>query len=617
MGNTPSERSVVSMIQTTLRHWEYYGKTELFTKLYQDSSERKNFHKLYGLITSENNILLAYRSIKSNSGSNTAGTDRFTIGNYKPMDKDSFIKTIRENLLNYKPRPVKRTMIPKANGELRALGIPTMIDRLIQQMFKQILEPICEARFYKHSYGFRPTRTTHHAIARAASLMNRYHYHYCVDFDIKGFFDNVNHSKLMKQLWNFGIRDRKVLAIIMKMLKAPIQGVGIPAKGTPQGGILSPLLSNIVLNDLDQWVANQFETFHINEANTYSDPRTYRYHALKRTNLKPGFIVRYADDFKIFAKDHKSAWRWFHAVKGYLKNRLGLDISSEKSGVINLRKRASEFLGFSLTLMKKGKKFVTKSNIRPKKAKQLKAQAKIYIEQIAKQPNKANCQRFNSFILGIHNYFRVATHVYKDLDRLSYDLRVLMHNRFKMCGIFERPKRPSPTYQKRFGRLKRKTWVISTVHLFPIVGQGHQSPMNFSQEITPYTEKGRERLHKSVNSDVYNEILKLAVNDYPGSTMEYLDNRISRYSMKLGKCEISGIFLPAEDIHCHHYKPRFLKGTDEYKNLRIVHKGIHKLIHSTKPEMIKEILAEFKLDNKQVEKLNRYRKNCKLEPIII
>lgn len=206
MGNTPSERSVVSMIQTTLRHWEYYGKTELFTKLYQDSSERKNFHKLYGLITSENNILLAYRSIKSNSGSNTAGTDRFTIGNYKPMDKDSFIKTIRENLLNYKPRPVKRTMIPKANGELRALGIPTMIDRLIQQMFKQILEPICEARFYKHSYGFRPTRTTHHAIARAASLMNRYHYHYCVDFDIKGFFDNVNHSKLMKQLWNFGIR---------------------------------------------------------------------------------------------------------------------------------------------------------------------------------------------------------------------------------------------------------------------------------------------------------------------------------------------------------------------------------------------------------------------------
>src|SRR5690606_4633269 len=105
---------------------------------------------------------------------------------------------------------------------------------------------------------FRPLRSAHHALARVQHLVNRAGLHYVVDIDIKGFFDNVNHTLLMKQMWNMGIRDRKVLRIIMKMLKAPIEGEGVPTKGTPQGGIISPLLSNIVLNDLDQWVAGQW-----------------------------------------------------------------------------------------------------------------------------------------------------------------------------------------------------------------------------------------------------------------------------------------------------------------------------------------------------------------------
>ncbi|WP_272865276.1 reverse transcriptase domain-containing protein, partial [Mycobacteroides abscessus] len=227
----------------------------------------------------------------------------------------------------------------------------------------------------------------------------------------KSFFDNVNHTKLMKQLWNIGIRDRKVLAIIMKMLKAPIKAEGIPSKGTPQGGIISPLLSNVVLNDLDHWVAGQFEKFQIKDSlDNIENPRTFRYKRLWKTKLKRGFIVRYADDFKIFATNHKSAWKWYHAVKGYLKDRLGLDISPEKSKVINLRKRSTEFLGFTLTLMRKGKKLVTKSNIRPKKLEQIKQNAKVQILEIAKNTTKANCQRFNAFIVGIHDYVRIATH---------------------------------------------------------------------------------------------------------------------------------------------------------------------------------------------------------------
>lgn len=214
-----------------------------------------------------------------------------------------------------------------------------MRDRIIQQMFKQVLEPICEARFHKHSYGFRSNRAIKHALARCCFIASKTGNNYVVDIDIKSFFENVNHTRLMKQLWNIGIRDKRVLAIIYKMLKAPIKGIGIPDIGTPQRGILSPLLSNVVLNDLDWWISNQWETFRTRHK--YSYGKLAR--ALKTTNLKEMYIVRYADDFKIFTKTHRNAIKIYHAVKGYLKNQLKLEISPEKSKITNLRRKSQNF----------------------------------------------------------------------------------------------------------------------------------------------------------------------------------------------------------------------------------------------------------------------------------
>ncbi|WP_084423343.1 reverse transcriptase domain-containing protein [Cohnella thermotolerans] len=235
-----------------LRYWEYYGLTETFDKLYEQSKTGKKFDRIYDLITSRENILLAFRTIKSNKGSVTPGTDGVTIEDIKRIPQDTLVGLIQKQLANYRPRKVRRVYIPKESGDgERPLGIPCIMDRIIQQAFKQVLEPICEAKFYEHSYGFRPLRSTHHALARVQHLINHAELHYMVNIDIKGFFDNVNHTRLMKQLWNMGIQDRKVLRIISKMIKAPIEGEGIPDKGTPQGGIISPLLSNIVLNDLE------------------------------------------------------------------------------------------------------------------------------------------------------------------------------------------------------------------------------------------------------------------------------------------------------------------------------------------------------------------------------
>ncbi|MDQ0258117.1 group II intron reverse transcriptase/maturase, partial [Evansella vedderi] len=442
---------------STLRFWDYYNMTETFTDLHEKASQKETFNYLYDIITSRENILLAYRTIKSNKGSRTPGTDGKTIKNIQRLSENDVVETIQSKLENYQPKKVKRKWIEKENGKLRPLGISCILDRIIQQCFKQVLEPIAEAHFYKHSYGFRPLRSTHHAMARVQFLINQSQLHYVVDVDIKGFFDNVNHSLLIKQLWNLGVHDKKVLACIAKMLKAEIDEEGVPSKGVPQGGILSTILSNIVLNDLDQWVSRQWEFFPL--AKQYKS-REGELYAKKRTKLKEGYLVRYADDFKILCRDGKTAHKWYHAVRLYLKERLKLDISPEKSQIVNLRKRESEFLGFTIRAERKRKKRVAHTGIKHKKVKQLKEQAKKHILRIKDSPTIDNALRFNSFVLGIHNYFNRATHVNPTFSRLAYELKAFLYNRLHTVGKYGRPISPNSTY-KKFYSLGTKTFKIS------------------------------------------------------------------------------------------------------------------------------------------------------------
>ena len=197
-----------------LRHNEYYDMQEIFDLLYSKSQEGQKFYNLIDIMTSEENIRLAYRNIKRNTGSKTAGVDGLTIKDIQQLTDEEVVSRIQRMFNFYKPQKVRRVFIPKPNGKQRPLGIPCIWDRLFQQCILQVLEPICESKFYKHSYGFRPNRSTHHAIARMQFLINMNGLHHCVDIDIKGFFDNVNHGKLLKQLWTMGIREKKLLSII-------------------------------------------------------------------------------------------------------------------------------------------------------------------------------------------------------------------------------------------------------------------------------------------------------------------------------------------------------------------------------------------------------------------
>ncbi|MCP1161401.1 group II intron reverse transcriptase/maturase [Bacillus infantis] len=601
-------------MQRNLRYWEYYDMTETFTSLFEEARNGKTFDNLFEIIISKDNVMLAYRTIKANKGSKTPGTDGRTIDDVKKLSDDELLTLVHKVLSNYRPKKVRRVMIPKPDGDTRPLGIPCIVDRIIQQCFVQVLEPICEARFYNHNYGFRPLRSTHHALSRIQTLVNINKLHYAVDIDIKGFFDNVNHRLLMKQMWNMGIRDRRVLAIIKKMLKAEIDGEGIPTKGTPQGGIISPLLSNIVLNDLDQWVFSQWEGF---KSQHKYHGITDKYRALKKSNLKEGFVVRYADDFKIMCRDWKSAQKWYHAVRLYLKDRLKLDINPAKSKVINLRKNKTEFLGFTIRAVPKGDKVVAHTGIKPKKVLQIKNRAKQLIKQIQKSPNEESVIRYNSLILGVHSYFKYATLVSCEFSKISYDLSKLLYNRLNRISVYAKPNNPPPTYSKFYSN-NYKTYKIGRWLLYPIADIKQKNVMNFSQDLTIFTEIGRGKITNALSSDVEHQIRHmLSHNMRHWQSIEYRDNRISRYSMVNGKCEVTGSFLTSDMVHCHHKIPYSTSKDDSFGNLVIVHELVHKLIHATKAETIDKYMRLLQLTHKQLRKLNQLRELCGLELVTI
>lgn len=618
--------------KSKLRHAEYYDFQYIQDKLYADSNKGKKFNKLIELIVMPENICLAYRNIKKNKGSYTAGTDGKTINDFEKLSEVQLITLIQRKFEWYVPQSVRRVEILKDNGKTRPLGIPTIVDRLIQQCLLQILEPICEAKFHEHSYGFRPNRSQQHAIACVHKNMQLSHLHYVVDIDIKGFFDNVNHGKLLKQLWTMGIRDKKLISIISAMLKAEVAGIGFPEKGTPQGGIISPLLSNVVLNELDWWLASQWEEiptqyqFNINLNPNGSLNKGNKYVALRRSNLKEIAFVRYADDFKIFTTSYQNAVKLFHATKNWLKERLGLDISPEKSKVINLKEKYSEFLGFKLKVVKRGKclrgknkgkpKYVVESHVREESIKKIKAKLDKLIYTI--EYPKGNTEykainNYNSFVIGVHEYYCMATNASLDFRKLAFSshksLKARLGKRIKSTKEVKKNKMQlyiTNVMKERYGKSEQLKYVRG-IALAPIGYIKHKYPMAKKRVINLYTKAGRAEIHKNLEKVDMKILHYLMRNPVAYKSIEYNDNRLSLYSAQMGKCAITGKVMEIGDIHCHHKVPICHGGTDKYQNLVLVCEKVHKLIHATNPETINKLLAELNLNSKQLKTLKKLR----------
>jgi group II intron reverse transcriptase/maturase len=619
-----------------LRYAEYYDFQEIQDKLYADSSKGKNFNSLMDIITMPENIRLAYRNIKKNDGSKTAGTDNRTIKGLEKFTDEQLIALVQRKFNWYVPQSVRRVEIPKDNDptKTRPLGIPTILDRLIQQCVLQVLEPICEAKFHDHSYGFRPNRSQEHALSQANKNMQLSDLHYVVDIDIKSFFDNVNHGKLLKQLWTMGMRDKKLISIISTMLKAEVAGIGFPELGTPQGGIISPLLSNVVLNELDWWLASQWEEiptdypFKMHPNPNGSPNKGNKFVSLRKSGLKEITCVRYADDFKIFTSNYQSAVKLFHATQNWLKDRLGLDISPEKSKIINLREGYSEFLGFKLKVIKRGKRkegrlkgepqYVIRSQVKEKAIQKIKAKLDklIYDIEFPSQGKRSQYEavsKYNSFVIGVHEYYCMATLVSADFRPLAFSvqksLKARLQKRLKTAKAVKKKKIPlhvSNVIKERYGDSDQLRYVCG-IALAPLGFVQHKYPMQRSRGTNSFTPEGREKIHKNLEKVDMKILHYLMRNPVLYRSIEYNDNRLSLYSAQMGKCAVSGKVLMIGDIYCHHKIQQHLGGTDKYQNLVIVCDDVHKLIHATNPNTIIKYMESLNLTEKQLKTLNKFR----------
>jgi group II intron reverse transcriptase/maturase len=616
-----------SLKYNPLRHAEYYGMQGIFDDLYARSVKGETFDRLMCIILSRENILLAYRNIKGNRGSQTPGTDGQTIRDIEAYTPERMVTKVRNIIENYSPRAVRRKEIPKPNGKTRPLGIPCIWDRLIQQCILQVLEPVCEARFSDNSYGFRPNRSCEHAIAEAMRLINMSKLHFVIEVDIKSFFDEVNHSKLIRQMWAIGIRDKKLIYIIRRILTAPIKmlngELAKPHKGTPQGGILSPLLANIVLNELDKWVESQWKEHPVvqNYKNRHnrngSQDKSSAYRGMRKTGLKEMYIVRYADDFRIFCRTQSAANRTRIAVEKRLKRRLRLSVSAEKTRIVNLKRQYSEFLGFKMRVHLKEKKYVVKSHICDKAKERIAAEAKSKLKAIARPKGRidlfGNIRSYNAFVMGVHNYYQKATHVSMDFGEIAFTINKRLRKLAKKykCDLDRKNK---DAVMEKYGKSRQVRYIIDA----PIAPIGYvqtRNPMCCKKSVQKYTPEGREVIHKNlgINTSLMLSLMRLTVY---GDSVQLSDNRIALFCAQYGQCALTGqAFMTTGEIHCHHKTPREHGGTDKYSNLMLVHKDVHTLIHATAQDTIALYLNKLELTGEQLMRLNALRVKAKRSTI--
>ncbi|WP_419879394.1 group II intron reverse transcriptase/maturase [Brevibacillus centrosporus] len=595
-------------------------------KLYQvtcdfiNNGKQPSFKGLLEVASSTPVILSAIHKIKANKGSETKGVDGESMrNNFLENDFNEVIERVKESFKKYKPVPVRRVYIEKKGStELRPLGIPAIIDRIIQECIRSTIEPILEAQFFKHSYGFRPMRDAHMALNRVTDIVHKTGYHWIVEGDIRRFFDNVNHRILLKQLWHLGVKDRRILCIIKEMLETGImEECQKNQLGTPQGGIISPLLANVYLHSMDQWITREWENKKLR--NLKSEKRQTFLGVLHNTNLKPAYLVRYADDWVLITNSKTNAEKWKWRIQRFLKERLCLELSEEKTLITNVRAKAIKFVGFEFSVRpgKSRQGFIpmTRPNREKLKTKVSEIRKELHALQKLRRFRRGKgleqlvhgINIVNSKIRGLIEYYDVATNVHRSLNQYAWQLeakgfRALIAYSGKMVpadetnnltSIHSRYKRkiPSVMYQNvRYGitSLGFCKWDKDKTAL--------KRPAE-----TPYTAEGREIYHKRTNKQtlkvradsMLNNIRSYGIfseqwnerspNRKKLYNFEFFLNRVYAYNRDKGKCRICGDFVAPEKVHTHHIRPYLpVELVNRVPELASMHWECHSFIHDGK-----------------------------------
>ncbi|WP_456363974.1 group II intron reverse transcriptase/maturase [Priestia aryabhattai] len=603
----------------------YYSKTKSEMNDEEIPWQLKGFKSLLEVIVSEPVIIRALEKLKRNDGSMTAGVDKKTIRDFLELPFNELVEFVRNSLRNYNPDQVRRVWIDKpGKEEKRPLGIPTIGDRIIQECVRIVIEPILEAQFWNHSYGFRPYRDQHHAYARTVDIIYKTGCFWVVEGDISKFFDKVNHTILLKKLYAMGIRDKRVLMLIKQMLKAGVMSETSKNEiGTPQGGIISPLLANAYLHSLDKWITREWEEKKLQVP--YKTKNIERDTIRHKTSLKPTYFIRYADDWLLVTNTKENAEKWKWRINQFLKRQLKLELSEEKTIITNVTQKAVKFLGFEIkfvkkyntqTLREKGQKtgnhgYVVQSKPDTDRLKSKMQHLRAQIKRIRNRKTKAEAMHqinvVNSTIIGLHNYYNVTTLVNPVFMKYAKPIWFTARRSTKELKSFliDANKTDNLTmkhedYRTEVVALKYEGQIIGITSVgfvkTKIKDANSMIKSLKNQNETPFTTKGRklyyERSGKRPMAEREDEVLSLDLSlkvsqkerKNPKYNTEFMCNRGRSFNIAKGKCQcckrIVGKLLT---FHTHHKEPYLpLHQVNKTNKLAIVCNTCHKLIHNSK-----------------------------------
>ena len=519
------------------RLWEeskvHKANRESTSPLFPVNPHDKRIRKLMDLMHNPTWLREAAERTLTRSHGKKPGIDKVIVSEFR-KNFESNLDTLRLELKHgiYQPKPVRQVLIPKANGTKRALGIPCLRDKIVQEAIRMALEPIFEVEFHDSSYGFRPNRNAHHAVSRCQQLMHR-KFSWVIEGDVKACFDEISHKAILKVIRG-KVMDNKFLNLIDRFLKAGVSIKGIvhpTVKGVPQGGVMSPLLANTVLNKLD-WFLHEKGVYGVNGGE--------RNRRKGQTNVR---FVRYADDWCVFITrgSKRYAEKLREEIEQFLRKECSLELSVEKTHITHVRDRFS-FLGFQLGCgTGKSGKIVPKIRVGQKGIQNFKQRIYDAVRNVAQHVSIATrIYRASQVIRGWGEYFRIAHNYSKVAGKLDYFVHAVM---LKMiCRKMD----------IHTAKCYRGYYANGTFHYRKgevLARLSHKTMKQYCQNPSPY-EPGSKNLNES---DMEQEADAAIGNDY---------DRRGRWDLKLDqiardqyRCRACGKGVTDKTSHLEHIKP--------------------------------------------------------------